>query len=201
VPPRISRKKHWAVDRQQLIILLVGAVMLVSFFLLVLWPKQRELADLDRDVKQERGVVSQKVLASHEGVYVSARIPTLRRALDRLGRQLPSEPKAAEFLQQAAELLAEEAEVTHEVARMADEPVGPASAIPIRLRLQGPFEAVYRCLGSLEGLERLARFRRVSFNRQTDGTVRAEAEWLIYYVPDAPPAAAAGREPGAKVRG
>ena len=63
--------KRWAVDRQQLIIVLVAAVMVGSFILLVLWPKQRELSALGAVLDHERGLVDQKVSASREGVYSS----------------------------------------------------------------------------------------------------------------------------------
>ena len=153
---RTSVRKRWAVDRQQLLILLVAAVMMTSFVLLVCWPKERELTAVDRALEHEGDLVSRKVLASNEGVYISARIPSLRMAQGVFCRHLPPEPALS----------------------------GPAPAVALRLRLTGPFEDVYRCLAAVEGLERLNRFRRVRCVRSgSPGWVVAEAEILVFYLP------------------
>jgi len=188
---RASQRKCWAVDRQQLLILLVGAVMVGSFFLFVLWPKQRELSALGEEVEQERGRVNQKVLASREGVYVSARIPGLRMAKDSCERRLPVEPRVADFLQKVAECVATEPQVTHEIQQAeANVAPVPSPAVPISLRLTGPAEAVYRCLARIEGLERLNRVRRARITAGPGaGQVVAETALLVYYLPTDEPAA------------
>lgn len=204
--PRPDLRQRWAVDRQQLIILIVATVMVASFTLLVLWPKRREMFDLGEAVERERDLVSQKLLASQRGVYVSARIPSVRRAQGLITRRLPYEPEAAPFLQTVAECVAQEPLVTHEMQQTEARAEGPAPAIGIRLKLTGPFDAVYRCMAAIEGLERLARFRRVHLAKSGDGGhVVAEADFLVYYLPDEEPkpaASARGAETDAKaVRG
>lgn len=182
---RTGIRKRWAVDRQQLLILLVAAVMMTSFVLLVLWPKQRELTAVGRAVEHERDLMNQKVLASHEGVYVSARIPSLRMAQGAFSRRLPPEPRVAEFLQAVAECMSAEPDVTHEIERADARLSGSTPAIPLRLRLTGPFDAVYRCLVGIEGLQRLSRFREVHFVKaEGRGWVVAQTEILVYYLPD-----------------
>jgi Tfp pilus assembly protein PilO len=173
------------VDRHQVVILVVGAVMVGSFVLLVLWPRQRELSALGEAVAQERSEVNQKVMASREGVYVSARMPSLRQAQGLLARRLPTEPHVGEFLQMVADCVAAEPRVRHDVQKCeAIVVAGPAPSVPVRLRLVGPVDAVYRCLAGIEGLERLNRFRRVHFTASEDGAeVSAEAEILVYYLP------------------
>jgi len=187
VTARTSTRKRWAVDRQQFLILLVAAVMMTSFVLLVCWPQQRELTALGQALEHERDVVSQKVLASNEGVYVSARIPALRMAQEVFSRWLPPEPRVAEFLEAVAERVAAEPDVAHEVERAEMRPSGlsgTAPAVPLRLRLTGPFESVYRCLAAIEGLERLSRFRQVRcVKSENAGCVVAEAEILVFYLP------------------
>ena len=184
---RTSVRKRWAVDRQQFLILLVAAVMMTSFVLLVCWPKQRELTAVDRALEHEGDLVRRKVLASNEGVYISARIPSLRMAQGVFSRHLPPEPRVAEFLEAVAEGVAAEANVTHEIKRAEAPPSGlsrPVPAVALRLRLTGPFEGVYRCLAAIEGLERLNRFRRVRCVRSgSPGWVVAEAEILVFYLP------------------
>lgn len=180
-----SQRKRWAVDRQQLLILLVGAVMVGSFFLFVLWPKQCELTALGAAVAQERGLVNQKVVTSREGVYVSARIPSLRMAKDLCERRLPTEPHVADFLRMVAECVATEPGVTHEIQRgETAKASAPSPAIPVTLRLAGPLEAVYRCLARIEGLERLNRVSRAHIVAGSGpGQVVAETEILVYYLP------------------
>jgi len=180
-PPR----RRLMVDRHQLVILVMAAVMVGSFVLLVLWPRHRELSALGEAVVQQRSTVNQKMQASREGVYVSARIPSLRQSQGLLARRLPAEPRVSEFLQSVAELVATEPMVRHEVETAeTNVDAGLAPAVPVRLRLTGPVEAVYRCMAGIEGLERLSRFRRVHFAVADDGAhIRADAEVLVYYLP------------------
>ena len=181
---RPSARKRLAIDRQQLLILLVAAVMSGSFFLLVLWPKQKELSALASAVERERALVKQKVRTSREGVYVTVRVASLRKAGVALLRRVPAEPELASFLEQVARCVSGEPLIRHEVERMEAEPPKGAPAMPIRLRLAGPFEAVYRCLGAIEGLERLTWFRRLEIRRaDEEGGVAAEVEVLVYYLP------------------
>jgi len=195
------------VDRHQLVILLMASVMVGSFVLLVLWPRHRELSALGHAVAQERSLVNQKVQTSREGVYVLARMPGLRQAQGFLARRLPPEPRVADFLQMVADLVALEPTVGHEVQKA--EPkvaAGLAPAVPVRLRLCGPVDAVYRCLAGIESLERLNRFRGVHFMASDDGKqISAEAEILVYYLPPDEPraveAAAARGNPTQAVSG
>jgi len=189
-------RKRWAVDRQQLLILVAAAVMLGSFTLFVLVPKHGQLSRLNHAVEQERRQLSQRVSASHEGVFVTARIPMLRKGCAAMDRRLPTEPRVAEFLEMLHDCLAETPEVTHEVARSGSPWGGSAPAVPLRLCLSGPFEAVYRGLAGVERIERLNRFRHVRIcAAETPGHVVAEAELLIYYLPaDAPENEAGGTE-------
>jgi hypothetical protein len=218
VPSRATLNKRLAVDRQQLLILLIAAVMAGSFFLLVLWPKQRELASLLSEVSRQRDLVHQKVVTSQEGVYVSARVSSLRKAQARLAEWLPEEPRLAEFLHAVTERVQAEPGVAHEIERLDGEAPGtrdparqvavlgagklpcrvPAPAVPLLLRLTGPFEGVHRCLAGIERLERLNRVQRVHFRRADDhGQVVAEAEVLVYYLsPEALPGPGAARQAG-----
>jgi hypothetical protein len=177
--------RRFAIDRQQLLILLVASVMVGSFALFILWPRHRELADLDHAVSQQRWLLSRRVAASQEGMFVSARIPVLRKVQNRIERRLPHGPDVAGFLQMMNAALAEMPGVRHEVTRSGEAESGSRPCVPLCLRLRGPFEQVYRSLGAIERLERLSRFRRVGFSRtETDGEVLAEAELVIYYLPD-----------------
>ncbi|MBL7139415.1 MAG: hypothetical protein ISS74_00750 [Planctomycetes bacterium] len=178
-------RRRWAVDRRQLLILLVAAVMLASFGLFVLWPKHEELTRLGMAVGNERCLLTQRVSASHEGVLVSARIPSLRKARDSIERRLPGEPNVAEFLRMLDVCVARTPTVTQEVARSAVPYTGGTPAIGLCLMLKGPFLDVYRAVAGIEGIERLSRFRRLRVSQaDAGGNVVAEAEILIYYLPD-----------------
>ena len=176
-------RRRLALDRQQLLILLVAAVMIASFLLLVLWPKHVELSALGTTVLQQRERVNQKVRTSHEGLYVSARIAALRQIHDYLDRRLPPEPRVAEFLDAVSQRVQAESGVTHEIQRTESSLPSLAPAVPLRLRLTGPFDGVYRCLAAIEGLDRMNRFRRLHVSRLDGGKVVADAEVLVYYLP------------------
>jgi Tfp pilus assembly protein PilO len=172
------------VDRNQFLILLVAAVMAGSFFVLVLWPRQRELKALGSAVALERHSVTQKVMTSHEGLLLTARIAGLRKAQDPLSRRLPAGPDEAELLRAIDQEVAAEPAVAHEVGRGDFKPDGAAEGVPLRLSLSGPFDAVYRCLARIEGLERLSRLRSVHVTSQgAAGQVTAEAELVAFYLP------------------
>jgi Tfp pilus assembly protein PilO len=178
------KRKRWAVDHQQLLIVLVAAVMVGSFVLLVFWPRQQQLSDLGSEVLRQLDLVNLKVRTSQEGVYVSAKIAALRSVQDRLARCLPDDVRLAEFLESVGECVRAEQGLTHEIQRVETESNGPAPAEVVRLRLTGPFEAVYRCLMQVETLERLNQVRRLHIKRLDDaGQVVAEAEIYVYYLP------------------
>ena len=65
--------RRLAVDRHQLLILLVAAVMTGSFLLLVLWPQQQQLSALGTAVARERTLVKQKVQTSRKGTGAAPR--------------------------------------------------------------------------------------------------------------------------------
>ena len=189
MPPSAPARKRWAVDRQQLLILLVAAVMLGSFVLLVLWPRQEELSILGSEVKRQRERVSRNMRVSQEGVYVLARIAALRKIQDQLLRRLPDEPRLADFLEDVAALVGQEPGVTYEVERTQGQWPGPVPAAPVRLRLTGPFAGVHRCLAGIEGLERLSQVQRLLMNRMDEsGNVTAEADVFVFYLPSEPAA-------------
>jgi len=215
-------RKRWAVDHQQLLIVLVSAVMVGSFVLLVFWPKQQQLSDLGSQVSRQRELVNLKVRNSQEGLYVSARVAALRSIRGRLERSLPEDVRLAEFLEAVGECVRAEKGLTHEIQRVETESAGPvpadmsavalakadmsavalAKAEVVRLRLTGPFEAVHRCLAQVESLERLSRMRRLHVKRLDEtGQVVAEAEVHIYYLPaeEAKRAQQASAEPKAEV--
>jgi Tfp pilus assembly protein PilO len=178
------KRKRLAVDHQQLLIVLVAAVMVASFVLLVFWPKQQQLSDLGSEVSRQLDLVNLKVRNSQEGVYVSAKIAALRSVQDRLARCLPDDVRLAEFLESVGECVRAEQGLAHEIQRVETESNGPAPAEVVRLRLTGPFEAVYRCLMQVETLERLNQVRRLHIKRLDDaGQVVAEAEIYVYYLP------------------
>jgi Tfp pilus assembly protein PilO len=181
---RKTSRKRWAVDRNQFLILLVASVMAGSFFVLVLWPRQQELTALGSAVSRERQMVTQKIMTSHEGLMLTARIAGLRKAQDPLSRRLPTGPAEAELLQAIDREVAAEPTVDHAVERGDFRLDESAEAVPLKLSLSGPFDAVYRCLARIEGLERLSCLRSVSVSSKgADGQVAAEAELLAYYLP------------------
>ena len=178
------KRKRWAVDHQQLLIVLVAAVMVGSFVLLVFWPRRQQLSDLESEVSRQLDLVNLKVRTSQEGVYVSAKIAALRSVQDRLARCLPDDVRLAEFLESVGECVRAEQGLAHEIQRVGTESNGPAPAEVVRLRLTGPFEAVHRCLMQVETLERLNQVRRLHIKRLDDaGQVVAEAEIYVYYLP------------------
>lgn len=172
------------IERHQVLILALGAVMVASFGLFVIWPKQRTLRVLELAVEREREMVGDKVFASQAGLLVAAHVPVLRRLGDRLEARLPAEPDLAGFLQAAAERLEDEP-VQHELTRLDGEADGDVPAVLMALRLVGPFEAVYRSVSAVEHLDRLARVRRLRITGSAPGRVTAEAEILVHYLPDA----------------
>ncbi len=183
-PPPAPKRPPLAIDRHQLLILVLGSIMAGSFVLLVFWPKQRRLHVLGSAVKQERERVERKLMTSQTGLYMTARIPELRKAQGTLDRRLPADPEVAVLLQAVSACFEAEPAVRYDVEQAASRTDGPAPAVPLRLRAAGPFPAVYRCLASVERLERLCRFRRTQVQREPDGTVTAEAEVLAYFLPD-----------------
>jgi Tfp pilus assembly protein PilO len=170
-------------DRHQVLILVLGAVMIASFLLLVLWPKQRELSVITSAVQRERELVEQKALAARTGQYMMAQIPELRKVCPAVERRLPPEPRLLDFLRAVAEQVDADPHLTHEVHCGEGVVAGPVPAVPVRLRLVGPFASVQRSIAVIERSARVCQFRRTHLARTEDGAVAAEAEVLVHYLP------------------
>lgn len=196
--PRIPRSPRLAFDRHQVLILVLGAVMLASFVLLVLWPKQRELSAVGSAVERERDLVEQKVLAARTGQYMMAQIPELRKIGPAVERRLPPEPRILEFLQALAEQVDADPQLVYEVHCEEGLVSGPVPAVSLQLRLQGSFASVQRAIAAIERSPRLCQFRRTRLARVEGGQVQAEAEVVVYYLPPhgapAQPVATAGED-------
>jgi Tfp pilus assembly protein PilO len=198
-----TMRRRLAVDRHQLLVLLAAAVMAASFFVLVLWPKQKDLSALGQAVERERATIRDKMRTSRESLSVGVRIAALRKAGGELARHLPTEPQLAAFLEQVAEQVAREPLVRHEIQRSeAVDASGAAPAVPVHLRLAGPMEGVYRCLAAVEGLERWTGVQRLRVARAgEDGEVTAEVDLLVYHLPVPEGAVPAGHKRGETVEG
>jgi Tfp pilus assembly protein PilO len=195
-----GNRRRWLIDRSQLLVLAVAAVMVGSFSWFVLWPRHEELTALASAVERERQTAAQKVRTSRDGGYLGARIAGLRKARRWIERRLPIRADLSDWLGEVARCVDAEAEVTHEVQRLEQPPATGTPAVPVRLRLRGSFEAAYRCLAAVERLERLSCLRSVHVGRAgDDGRVVVDAEVLVYHLPleDGIPAAAAQAEAAA----
>jgi Tfp pilus assembly protein PilO len=184
VTPSRTVKKRWAIDRQQLVILLAAAVMLTSFLLLVAWPRMGELQNLGWILTHERQVVNEKVRVSQDGLYVSVRLAALRRMGDRLEERLPDDPHLAEYLQSIDNCVQSESGVTYDIQLATPVIDDAVVTVPIRIRLIGPYEGVYRSLAAMERQDRITKIQNVRMYRAEEGKdVVAEAEIHIYHMP------------------
>ncbi len=181
--PAGTRKRRLTVNRHQVLILALGAVMVGSFVMFVLRPRHHELSRLGTALRQERELVGRKVLTSRTGQYMAAQMPRMREVRRRAAERLPAEPRLAEFLQAVAVRIEAEPLSAHDVERIEGRAEGPVPAVPIRVRLLGPFPTVHRCLAAIERQPRVCRVRHLRVSRTGGGEVEAEAEILVYYLP------------------
>ncbi len=156
---------------------------LAAFFFLVAGPQFGKARGLRESLREERRRVDEGRSDLEEVPRLQAEVNQLRRQVGQFDQQVPPRDHLGDYL----ERLAGAAE-RHGLRPDAIEPgaavrVNELFAIPIVLRVHGPFKEVYGLLQDIERLPRLTRVERFDAKVAADrpGEVQSEMQLRVFY--------------------
>ncbi|MHC4551611.1 MAG: type 4a pilus biogenesis protein PilO [Planctomycetota bacterium] len=170
-------------DKQQTMILLIGAVLLTAFAVLRYVPIVRtKLAS--RDMMDRHDTSMQQV-----GDYAKV-VPELRQEKRQLVDQLDSFSVKIPEGKQFAKLWQQIADVMNE-CQLSEQLVQPGTVkesqqlncVPLTIECSGSFEQMFQFVQSLEKLDRLVRLEEIDLQNSNDfdATMKLNAKANIYY--------------------
>lgn len=173
-------------DKQQLIILLLGAVVGVGFGVFRYIPIVRQRCAIQKQMEQQNQVID-------EICSFSVLIPELKEQKNQLEKQLlPFEQKVPQG-RNLATLWRQVAEVMNECG-LTDQFVQPGveiksdqlCSIPLTIECKGSMQQIFSFFRSLEKINRLIRIEQVTLDRGGDlgSGVKLKAQANVYYQPD-----------------
>lgn len=173
-------------DRQQLIIVLLGVLVGGGFAIFRYIPIVRQKYTIQKEMEQQDQVID-------EICSLSVLIPELKQQKNQLEKQLlPFEQKVPRG-RNLAELWRHIAEVMNECG-LTDQLVQPGAelksdqlcSIPLTIECKGSMEQIFSLFKSLENVDRLVRVEEVNLENEKDfsSTVKMKARASVYYQPD-----------------
>ncbi|MHC4291420.1 MAG: type 4a pilus biogenesis protein PilO [Planctomycetota bacterium] len=173
-------------DKQQLIILALGVLISGGFGIFRYIPIVRQKYAIQKQVEQQNLVID-------EICSQSALIPELRQRKNRLQKQLlpftqkvPQGRNLATLWRQVAEMM-NECKLTDQLVQPGDELKSEElCSIPLTIECKGSMEQIFAFFQSLENIDRLIRFEKVSLENGNDFNteVKLKAQANVYYQPN-----------------
>jgi Tfp pilus assembly protein PilO len=173
--------------RQQIVILILAAMLVADFALFGYLPLRERM----KDVEQKRAL---QALGIAKASAQNAQLLALKGQLAELGRtvgnyelQVPQERALGAFLHRIADLMDE-----HNLGERLIQPgkeirAEELNCIPVRMQCEGRLEEIFEFFKSLQSLDRLVRVEQVRLvnDRDFNGMVSMETSAVVYYRPDA----------------
>jgi type IV pilus assembly protein PilO len=173
-------------DKQQLIILGLSAVILCGFGIFQYVPVIRQKHALQDDMA-EQDQVSQIICAQ------SALLPELKQqekqlqeALIPFTKKVPQERQFSQLWQQIADVM-NACKLTDQLVQPGEElKSDPLCSIPLTLECRGSVEQLFAFFQAMENMDRLIRFEEVKFENDSDfnAVVKLNAKANVYYQSD-----------------
>ncbi len=173
----------WRPDRSQLVTAGLAAAMLGCFLALVYVPDSRAARAATQKLQQRQAELAEKMTQVRQLPELVDRVARLKPEYAADLDRIPAEPRVAEFLRQVADTLAAETIAKREVVPQAER-VGPGFAeMPVEIKFEGTFAAVFRVLVRLEALDRVSRIENLKLTSVPDGkgTMHAEVKIVVFH--------------------
>jgi Tfp pilus assembly protein PilO len=169
----------WLSDRSLLLTAALAAALLGCFLVLFYLPDSRAARAATLKLHERQAELAEKM----------TRVRQLPELVDRVARlkpeyvadldRLPSDPRVADFLRQVADTLVAETIAKREVVPQAER-AGPGfTELPVEIKFEATFAAVFRVLARLEALPRVSRIENLKLTAVPDGKGLMHAELKI----------------------
>jgi len=173
-------------ERQQILICIIAAVMVVGFVLFRYLPLQKKRKALEH-------TKSAQMLAIATASNQRAQLPILKEQLLKLQtiagnyqEKVPKQIDLGAFLHKIADLMNQQ-NLSEQMVQPGEEiEAGQLSCIPVNMQCKGKLPQIFEFYKQLQALDRLVRIEQVKLNNEKDfnGDVNMQTKAVIYYRPD-----------------
>ncbi|GMV98724.1 MAG: type 4a pilus biogenesis protein PilO [Phycisphaerae bacterium] len=176
-------RSRW--DRHSLI--WAAGILAVSagYLLLVERPRIQRMGRLNEEVAQRTGDLATRAQSLETLARTGREVASLAARVADFDDRIPSQPRVGPLLEDLARVA--------EKRRLASDAIQPGEpvrtsevvALPIAMKVRGPFAAVHGFVSDVEAMHRLIRFERfsVSVDDEHPGLVKADLGMKVFYEP------------------
>jgi type IV pilus assembly protein PilO len=173
-------------DKQQVLILLAGVVMLTGFGGLRYVPVLRQKQALAARMEQQQQEMEEIRANSSLLPELRHQKGTLQDGLDQFVRKIPQGRDFARLWQQIADAMNTCGVRDPWVQPGTEIQTGCLSCIPLTIECKGSMSQIFAFIKAIEGLDRLIRMEDVKLENSADfdATIKMSAKVAVYYQPD-----------------
>jgi Tfp pilus assembly protein PilO len=173
----------WRPDRNQLLTAGLAVALLGCFVGLVYLPNSRAAQAAARTLQERQAELAERMTQVRQLPELVDRVARMEPEYAANLARIPSEPRVAEFLRQVADTLVAENIAKREVVPQGERAAQGFMEMPVDIRFEAPFAAVYRVLARLEALERVSRVESLRLSSVPDGKgiVHVEMKIVVFH--------------------
>lgn len=164
--------------------LAVGAAV-TAYLLLAALPQAGRMKALSRGVSRQQAELAARAESLDALARANREVGALAERVADFNVRIPEQPLLGSFLEELARVAQD-----HKLQSDAIQPGEPVRshevvALPITLKVRGPFSAVHDLVRDIEQMPRLTRFEqfKVSADTERPGTVKADLSLKVFYGP------------------
>ena len=173
-------------DKQQLIILGLSAVIVCGFGIFQYIPVIRQKHAIRDQIEQQNQLFEKVCLQSVLLPELKQQKNQLQDELVPFAKEIPQGRQFAPLWQQIADVM-NECKLTEQLVQPGEELKSKQlCSIPLTLECQGSLEQLFAFFQAMENMDRLVRFEEVKFENDSDfsAVVKLNAKANVYYQPD-----------------
>ncbi|MFA5422581.1 MAG: type 4a pilus biogenesis protein PilO [Phycisphaerae bacterium] len=169
--------------KQQVLILLAAAALIVGFVVLRYLPMHRKSQTLESEQRSQQALIQRAQTAE-------AQIPKLREQLDELNlsladfeNKIPADTQLGQFLGRVAALMDQYRLTEQQITPKDQIKTGRLVCTPVTMKCRGRLEQIRMFCESLQSLDRAVRIEKFNIINDSDysGSARMEIEAVIYH--------------------
>jgi Tfp pilus assembly protein PilO len=174
-------------ERQQILICIVAAIMVIGFVLFRYLPLQKKRKALEQAKTAQTLAIAGASAQQQQLPILKEQLLKLQMAAGNYQASIPSQRDLGAFLHKIADLMNKQ-NLTDQVVQPGEEiKAGELNCIPVNMQCKGELTQIFEFYKQLQGLDRLVRIEQVNLTNEKDfsGTVTMQTKAAIYCRPEA----------------
>ena len=173
-------------EKQQLLICVLAAVMVVGFVLLRYLPLHRKMETLEHARADHQAAITKTCIQSGHLPSLKDQLAQLQQEVGNYEARVPTQRDLGAFLKSLTNLMDEQKLTEQLIKPGAESQAETLSCMPVNMQCKGSLIRIYEFFDALQSLDRLVRIKKVELTNDKDfsGVVSMKAETVIYYRKD-----------------